>query len=107
MPPEPDLSATDIDLKGVIHGTGLAVHYMRHNPEQARGGKIIVTGSAAAVYPIINLPEYSAAKAGVLMWARVMAPMLALEGITINSILPNGYDTDIMPGFQEAFLDEQ
>lgn len=83
------------------------MHYMRHNPPQAKGGKIIVTGSAASVYPIINLPEYSAAKAGVLQYARVMAPMFALEGITINNVLPNGYDTDIMPGFQEAFLDEQ
>lgn len=83
------------------------MHYMRHNPEQARGGKIIVTGSAAAIYPIINLPEYSAAKAAALQFARVMAPVLALEGITINNVLPNGYDTDIMPGFKEAFLDEQ
>ncbi|KAK7703275.1 hypothetical protein SLS64_009252 [Diaporthe eres] len=105
-PPEPDLSCTDIDVKGVIFGTELAVHYMRHNPEQARGGKIIVTGSAAAIYPVVNLPEYSAAKAAALQFARVMAPMLALEGITINNVLPNGYDTDIMPGFKEAFLDE-
>lgn len=80
---------------------------MRHNPAHAKGGKIIVTGSASAVYPIINLPEYSAAKAAALQYARVMAPMLALEGITINNVLPNGYDTDIMPSFQEAFLDEQ
>lgn len=80
---------------------------MRHNPSQARGGKIIVTGSAAAIYPITNLPEYSAAKAAALQFARVMAPILALEGITINNVLPNGYDTDILPGFQEAFLDEQ
>lgn len=107
VPPEPDLSCTDIDVKGVVYSTQLAVHYMRHNPAHARGGKIIITGSPAGVYPIINLPEYSAAKAAALQWARVVAPMLALEGITINSVLPNGYDTDIMPGFQEAFLDEQ
>lgn len=107
VPPEPDLSCTDIDVKGVIYGTELAVHYMRHNPAHARGGRIIITGSAAAIYPIINLPEYSAAKAAALQWARVVAPILALEGITINNVLPNGYDTSIMPGFQEAFLDEQ
>lgn len=107
VPPEPDLSCTDIDVKGVIYGTELAVHYMRHNPAHARGGKIIITGSAAAIYPMINLPEYSAAKAAALQWARVVAPILALEGITINNVLPNGYDTSIMPGFQEAFLDEQ
>lgn len=80
---------------------------MRHNPPQARGGKIIITGSAAAIYPIINLPEYSGTKAAVLHFARTVAPILALDGITINNVLPNGYDTSIMPDFQEAFLDEQ
>ncbi|KAJ0120592.1 15-hydroxyprostaglandin dehydrogenase [Diaporthe amygdali] len=106
VPPEPELKLTDIDFKGVVYGTELAVHYMRHNPPHARGGKIMITGSIAAIYPVPIIPEYSAVKAAALQWARVMAPMLAQEGITINNILPNGYDTDIMPGFQEAFLEE-
>lgn len=107
VPPEPDLSCTDIDVKGVIYGTVLAVHYMRHNsPAYARGGRIVVTGSIASLWPMPFIPEYSAAKAAAMQWARTVAPVLALEGITINTVLPNGYDTSIMPGFEDAFLEE-
>lgn len=107
IPPEPNLSCTDVNFKAVVLGTEMAVHYMRHNPAQARGGRIVITNSVSGLYPVPMAPEYSAAKAAALQWARATAPMLGLEGITINSVLPNGYDTDIMPGFQEAFLDEQ
>ncbi|KAL1858844.1 hypothetical protein Daus18300_009842 [Diaporthe australafricana] len=106
IPPEPNLSCTDVNFKAVVLGTEMAVHYMRHNPVQARGGKIVITNSVSGLYPVPMAPEYSAAKAAALQWARSVAPMLGLEGITINSVLPNVYDTDIMPGFQEAFLDE-
>lgn len=107
VPPQPDLSCTDIDVKGVIYGTMLAVHYMRHNPAHAKGGKIIVTGSTAAIFPLPIMPEYCAAKAAAMHWVRVVAPLLALDGITINNVLPNAYDTDIMPGFKIAFREEQ
>lgn len=80
---------------------------MRHNPPQAKGGRIIVTGSVAALWAIPILPEYGAAKAAVAHWVRTMAPVLALEGITINNVLPNGYATEIMTGIEEAYLDEQ
>lgn len=81
---------------------------MRHNPAQAvRGGRIIITGSIASLWPLATIPEYSAAKAAAMQWARSVAPILVQEGITINNVLPNGYDTDIMPDFQEAFLEEQ
>lgn len=108
VPPEPDLSCTDIDVKGVIYGTMLAVHYMRHNPARApKGGRIIVTGSIASLWPVAIIPEYSAAKAAAMQWVRSVAPILAQEAITINIVLPNGYDTSIMPNFDEAFLEEQ
>lgn len=108
VPPEPNLSCTDIDVKGVIYGTMLAVHYMRHNPAQAaKGGRIVVTGSISSLWPVTIIPEYSAAKAAAMQWVRSVAPILAQEAITINIVLPNGYDTPIMPNFGEAFLEEQ
>lgn len=106
VPPRPDLSCTDVDFKAVVYGTELAVHYMRHNPGGS-SGKIIVTGSVAGIYPVTLLPEYSAIKAAALQWVRVMAPMLGKENITINNVLPNAYNTGIMPNFEEAYLDEQ
>lgn len=106
VPPRPDLSCNDVDFKAVVYGTELAVHYMRHNTGGS-SGKIIVTGSIVAIYPLPTLPEYSAVKAAVLQWVRVMAPMLGKENITINNVLPNAYDTGIMPNFEQAYLDEQ
>ncbi|KAI1844736.1 hypothetical protein JX266_009192 [Neoarthrinium moseri] len=105
-PPEPDVSCTDVDFKAVVYTTELFVHYMRHNPPGVKG-KIIVTGSIIAIYPCPTFPEYSAVKAAALQWVRVMAPMLLKhEGVTINTVLPNAYDTGIMPDFKEAYLDE-
>lgn len=106
IPGEPDLTCTDTDFKGVIFSTQLATHFMRHN--STPGGKIIVTGSMIGVHPCSTFPEYCAAKAGVLHWCRVMAPILKeKEGITINCVLPGAYDTPAMPGFTTAFLPQQ
>ncbi|RDI76646.1 hypothetical protein Vi05172_g13352 [Venturia inaequalis] len=106
LPAEPDLSCTDIDLKGAIYGTTLATHFMRNNPGK-KGGKIIVTGSMIGVYPCPTFPEYCAAKAAVHQWVRTMAPVLAKkEDITINCIMPGGIETPAMPDFSTAFLPE-
>lgn len=106
VPPRPDLSCCDVDFKAVVYGTELAVHYMRHNPGGSRG-KIIITGSIVGIYPLSTLPEYCAVKAAALQWTRVMAPMLGKENITINTVLPNAYNTGILPNFEEAYKDEQ
>lgn len=82
---------------------------MRHNPGgPGRGGKIIVTASMVAVHPCGTFPEYCGSKAGVLHWARSVAPVLRKkENITINSVLMGPYDTGIMPDFSTAFLKKQ
>lgn len=106
LPEEPDLSCTDTNVKGVIYGTRLAIHFMRHNPTP--GGKIIVTGSMIGVHPCPTFPEYCSSKANVHHWVRTMAPVLKKqENITINSVMPGAYDTPAMPGFSVAFLPEQ
>lgn len=106
LPEEPDLSCTDTNVKGVIYGTRLAIHFMRHNPTP--GGKIIVTGSMIGVHPCPTFPEYCATKAGAHQWVRTMAPVLKKqENITINCVMPGAYDTPAMPGFSVAFLPEQ
>ncbi|KAK6200759.1 hypothetical protein LQW54_009563 [Pestalotiopsis sp. IQ-011] len=105
IPDEPDLSCTEIDWKGVVYGTVLATHFMRHN--KTPGGKIIITNSMMGVHPGTTFPEYSAAKAAALQWARTMAPLLLKkDNITINTVLPGAVDTPIKPGFALAFLPE-
>lgn len=67
IPPKPDLSCTDVNVKGVYYGTHLAVHFMRKNKGDAPPGgrNIVVTASAASLYPHECYPEYSGSKAAV------------------------------------------
>jgi NADP-dependent 3-hydroxy acid dehydrogenase YdfG len=57
------LLCTDVDYKGVVYGTQLAIHFMRKN--RTPGGKIVVTASVAGVVPHESYPEYDGAKAAV------------------------------------------
>ncbi|KAK4941647.1 hypothetical protein LTR66_007490 [Elasticomyces elasticus] len=82
IPPKPDTSCTDVDYKGVIYGTQLAIHFMRKN--QTPGGCIVATSSIAALYPFHTFPEYAGAKA-------------AKHNIRINAVLPGTVPTNIMP----------
>ena len=107
LPPEPDMSCTDIDFKGVVYGTVLATHFMRLN-SHGKGGKIIVTGSMIGIYPCQTFPEYCAAKAAAHQWVKTMGPILQRkENITINCVMPGGIETPAMPGFSLAFLPKQ
>jgi NAD(P)-dependent dehydrogenase (short-subunit alcohol dehydrogenase family) len=106
LPPQPDMTCTEVDFKGAIYGTTLATHFMRHNPG-GKGGKIIVTGSMIGIYPCATFPEYCAAKAGVHQWVKTTGPVTKLkDNITINCVMPGGIETPAMPDFSTAFLPE-
>lgn len=62
-PPKPNLKIMDINLIGVIHTVFLAQHYLKRN--HSPGGKIIVTASSAALYPMEFSPLYASSKSGV------------------------------------------
>ncbi|KAH8886033.1 NAD(P)-binding protein [Thozetella sp. PMI_491] len=105
VPPQPDTTCLDVELKSVIHSTMLATHFMRHNP--IPGGKIIITGSIVGVHILPTLPEHATAKAGVHHWARSVAPILKhKENISMNIVMPGPCDSSAMPGFADAFLPE-
>ncbi|RDW77008.1 hypothetical protein BP6252_05061 [Coleophoma cylindrospora] len=96
IPPAPNLACTDVDYKGVVYGTQLAIHFMRKNPTP--GGKIVATASVAGVYPHESYPEYNGAKAAVINFIRGVAPVLKLkDNILINSVLPGIVHTKIIP----------
>jgi NAD(P)-dependent dehydrogenase (short-subunit alcohol dehydrogenase family) len=96
VPPEPDLYCTDVDYKGIVYGTQLAIHFMRKNA--VPGGKIVCTASIAGLFPFEIIPEYCGAKAAVVGFVRAMAPVLKVkEGITINAVCPGVVDTPIIP----------
>ncbi|OAG10747.1 uncharacterized protein CC84DRAFT_1161608 [Paraphaeosphaeria sporulosa] len=96
IPPKPDLSTTDVDFKGVVYGTQLAIHFMRKN--STPGGKIIATASVAAILPHETYPEYAGAKAAVVNFVRATARILkAKENISINTVCPGIVHTSIIP----------
>lgn len=83
----------DVCLEGVEVTSYLAMHYMRHNPTP--GGVLIMTSSAAGLYPSPMIPIYTAAKFGVLGLMRALAPILAREGIRVNCTLPGVVRTNL------------
>ena len=74
MHAEPDLLCTDVDYKGVVYGTQLAIHFMRKNEKP--GGHIVATASVAAIVPHETYPEYDGAKAAVVNFVRGTARVL-------------------------------
>lgn len=106
LPPQPDTTSTDTDFKGVIYGTTLSQHFMKHNPG-GKGGKIIVTGSMIGIYPCATFPEYCGAKAAVHQYVKTVGPViLKKDNITMNCVMPGGIETPAMPDFSTAFLPE-
>ncbi|KAK4113303.1 NAD(P)-binding protein [Canariomyces notabilis] len=100
IPPAPDLTATDIDFKGVVYGVYLATHFMRFNPPTAYGKKIVVTASVVGTVPYPALPEYSAAKSAVVGFVRATAPVLRQkEGIALSAVCPHFVATPMLPPF--------
>ena len=62
-PSKPDLTTVHVDLFSVLYGVRLSLHYFRKNA--VPGGKIVVTGSSAGLYPLPPLPQYTACKHAV------------------------------------------
>lgn len=85
VPPAPNLLCTNVDYKGVVYGTQLAIHFMRKNP--VRGGKIVATASVAGIYPHESYPEYNGAKAAVINFARGVSPILKLVSVYRANLL--------------------
>ena len=70
--------------------------------EQGQGGRIIVVSSPAGQYGNFGQTSYSAAKAGVVAFARTWALELARAQITVNAIVPTAWTamTSTIPIYQ-------
>ena len=65
-------------------------------------GRVITLGSRAAVTPLTNMVEYSAAKAAVVNLTVGLAQHLAGTGVTANCISPG---VILTPSMQQMFVD--
>jgi SDR family mycofactocin-dependent oxidoreductase len=61
-----------------------------------RGGSVVITSSLAAMYANPNTAHYSAAKAGLVGFAKVLAKELAPHSIRVNTIHPTTVATDMI-----------
>ncbi|CAG9949021.1 unnamed protein product [Clonostachys rosea f. rosea IK726] len=96
VPPEPDLSCTDVNVKGVYYSSQLAIYFMRKN--KVPGGSIVITASASSLYPHQSYPEYSGSKAAVHNFVRAAGRVLKLkDNIRINCIRPGFVATPLAP----------
>ncbi|KAL6252540.1 hypothetical protein RBB50_000259 [Rhinocladiella similis] len=84
-PAKPNLRTIDVNLTAVLFTVYLAQHYLARNPA---GGKITITASSAALYPIPFAPLYGASKSAIPGLVRSMASKLQESNIAINCICP-------------------
>ncbi|KAI6881851.1 hypothetical protein KC334_g16515, partial [Hortaea werneckii] len=60
-PKQPNMKTFDVNLTGTYYGIKLATHYMCLDSVAAGktkpGGKIVVTASAAGIYPLPSVPQ--------------------------------------------------
>ncbi|KAI7087175.1 NAD(P)-binding protein [Hortaea werneckii] len=111
-PKQPNMKTFDVNLTGTYYGMKLATHYMCLESVAAGktkpGGKIIVTSSAAGIYPLPSVPQYAATKHGLIGLVRSAAPVATPFNIRINALCPAMVATGLAPpGLLESFKPEQ
>jgi SDR family mycofactocin-dependent oxidoreductase len=84
-------AVVDTNLTGIFKAVRAVIPTMK----QAGWGRIVVTSSSAARAGVPNLPAYSAAKWGLIGFAKGTALELADTGITVNVVCPAAVATDL------------
>ncbi|EGU73904.1 hypothetical protein FOXB_15585 [Fusarium oxysporum f. sp. conglutinans Fo5176] len=95
---EPSSQNLDINLKGVINTSTLAIHHLR---QQVEGGSIVITGSATCLQRF-RAVDYATAKHGVLGFGRGLVPLLkaARLPIRVNTLAPSWTDSNVVPSLK-------
>ncbi|KAF5255809.1 hypothetical protein FOXYS1_13754 [Fusarium oxysporum] len=95
---EPSSQNLDINLKGVINTSTLAIHHLR---QQVEGGSIVITGSATGLQRF-RAVDYATAKHGVLGFGRGLVPLLkaARLPIRVNTLAPSWTDSNVVPSLK-------
>jgi len=111
-PKQPNMKIFDVNLIGTYYGIKLAAHYMTLDSKTAgkpkAGGKIVVTASAAGIYPLPSVPQYAATKHGLVGLVRSMGPVSAAVNIRINALCPALVATGLAPpGLLDSFNKDQ
>jgi 2-dehydro-3-deoxy-L-rhamnonate dehydrogenase (NAD+) len=89
-----------IDMTSVFYGSRLAARHMR----EKKYGRILTIASIAGKEGVANICAYSAAKAGVIGFAKALAKELCDVGVTVNCIAPAMTETPFIEDMSEEFI---
>lgn len=89
--PERAGAIVDVNLRGVILGTQLALPLMK----QSGGGAVVNTASGAAFVPLPPQAVYAATKAGVVHFTKSCIPLHQSHGVRVTCVCPGLVDTDM------------
>ncbi|KAF2008210.1 15-hydroxyprostaglandin dehydrogenase [Amniculicola lignicola CBS 123094] len=100
----------DINIKGAINTTYLALHYMRkpNSPDSGVDKSIVITASCGGLYPSYYSPIYTASKHAMVGFMRSVAPYFYHKaGIRVNAICPGTVKTNLLSSEEwESFPQE-
>ncbi|EXJ53958.1 hypothetical protein A1O7_09295 [Cladophialophora yegresii CBS 114405] len=105
---QPPTVVFDVNFYGVLYGIKLAVH---HFPE-GKGGRIVITGSAASQMGVVNQDVYVASKHALIGLMRSSAQRQELKdkNITVSMVAPwlthTGLTANLPPEILHAFSTE-
>jgi 3-oxoacyl-[acyl-carrier protein] reductase len=90
--PERCSAIIDVNLRGVVLGTQLAL-----GPMQRSGGGVVVnTSSGGAFVPLPEQAVYVATKAGVVHFTRSCEPLFESHGVRVKCVCPGLVDTPMV-----------
>ena len=94
---EPPYQVLDVNIRGVINTTTLAIHHLLNQPAPV-GGSVTITSSMAGLQRF-RAVDYATSKHAVLGYMRAMKQVIAQERIPIriNAIAPSWTRTGVVP----------
>jgi NAD(P)-dependent dehydrogenase (short-subunit alcohol dehydrogenase family) len=88
-----------INVKAPLRLARTAFPYL----ERSGAGAVVNVCGVGAVHPMAGIGNYSATKAALLSWTRILAQEWAASGVRVNALVPGTVATDmILPPDQDA-----